>query len=142
MRSGQIAVYEVFAGNRHPPDPEDPSDGISSLRTSTLKIKFAKMLSRAFEIQRTEEGEKSIVAEQKRISRTFVPFSTTVGSISLSGVFFTGDNPHWIIATDKGGLHMHPSGHNVVHTFTSCSLWESKSEFLVYTDEVSHKSFG
>ncbi|KIL64860.1 hypothetical protein M378DRAFT_77599 [Amanita muscaria Koide BX008] len=134
MRSGHIAVYEICSGNGQLADGEEHEE-MASRRTSTLGIKFVKALSRAFEIQRTEEGEKSIIAEQKRISRSFVPFTTTVGSTTLSGIFFTGDNPHWILATDKGGLHMYPSGHNVVHTFTACSLWESKSEFLVYTDE-------
>ncbi|KAF8633074.1 hypothetical protein AX15_001523 [Amanita polypyramis BW_CC] len=135
LRSGQIAIYEAFAGNGQLPEGSDDSNGTSAQRTATLKIKFVKILSKAFEIQRAEENEKSIIAEQKRISRTFVPFTSTIGSTALSGVFFTGDNPNWILATDKGGLNLYPSGHNVVHTFTACSLWESKSEFLVYTDE-------
>ena len=136
LRSGPIAVYEAFAGNGSLLDNGDVDDGMTARRTSTLKIKFVKILSKAFEIQRAEENEKSIIAEQKRISRTFVPFTSTIGSITLAGIFFTGDNPNWILATDKGGLRLYPSGHNVVHTFTACSLWESKSEFLVYTDEV------
>lgn len=135
LRSGQIAIYEAFAGNGPAPDSGEANDGMAARRTSTLKIKFVKVLSKAFEIQRAEENEKSIIAEQKRISRTFVPFTSTIGTVTLSGIFFTGDNPNWILATDKGGLHLYPSGHNVVHTFTACSLWESKSEFLVYTDE-------
>ncbi|KAG2088396.1 CPSF A subunit region-domain-containing protein [Suillus discolor] len=53
----------------------------------------------------------------------------------LDGVFFTGDRPRWIIATDKGGLGVVPSGHTVVYAFTACSLWESKGDFLLYSDE-------
>lgn len=95
------------------------------------------MLSKAFEIQRTEETEKSILAEHKRISRMFIPFVTSPApGISYSGVFFTGDKPSWIMATDKGGVRIHPSGHVVVHAFTPCSLWESKGDFLVYSEEV------
>ncbi|KAF8631110.1 hypothetical protein AX17_005155 [Amanita inopinata Kibby_2008] len=134
LRSGQMAVYEAcpYSG---PVDNAESSDEMVARRTSTLKIRFVKTLSKAFEIQRAEEGEKSIIAEQKRISRLFIPFTTAVGSTAVSGVFFTGDNPSWILATDKGGLHLYPSGHNVVHAFTACSLWEYKSDFLLYTDE-------
>src|ERR1700733_9634313 len=57
---------------------------------------------------------------------------------TLSGVFFTGDRPSWILATDKSGVQLYPSGHAVVHAFTPCSLWESKGDFLLYSDEVLH----
>jgi cleavage and polyadenylation specificity factor subunit 1 len=98
-----------------------------------------KILSKSFEIQRPEEGEKSIMAEHKRVLRMFIPFVTTPTSgTTLSGVFFTGDRPSWILATDKGGVQLYPSGHAVVHAFTSCSLWESKGDFLLYSDEVLH----
>jgi len=56
--------------------------------------------------------------------------------VAYSGIFFTGDRPHWILSTDKGGVQVYPSGHNVVHAFTPCSLWESKNDFLMYTEEV------
>lgn len=107
-------------------------------RQTTLKIKFAKIASKAFEIQRPEENEKShILAEQKKINRLFIPFVTSSApGVTYSGVFFTGDHPHWIMSTDKGGVQMYPSGHNVVHAFTPCSLWESKGDFLMYTEEV------
>jgi hypothetical protein len=51
-------------------------------------------------------------------------------------VFFTGDRPHWILGTDRGGVRVFPSGDRVVHAFTSCSVW-SPGEFLMYTEEVS-----
>ncbi|KAG5652679.1 hypothetical protein H0H81_004116 [Sphagnurus paluster] len=104
LRSGQLTVYEALAGGQG----VEPA---TAVRASSLDIKFVKILSRAFEIQRSEEGEKSIIAEQKRVLRI------------------------WIIATDKGGVQLYPSGHNVVHAFTPCSLWESKGDFLVYSDE-------
>ena len=91
----------------------------------------------AFEIQRQEEGEKSIIAEQKRISRNFVPFVTSpTHGVTFSGVFFTGDRPNWILAGNKSGVQIYPSGHSVVHAFAACSLWDSKGDFLLYTDEV------
>lgn len=132
LRSGQLAIYEALSGGVLP-DPPVP------LRASSLSIKFVKILSKTFEIQRPEEGEKSIIAEQKRVLRMFIPFVTTPTSgTTLSGVFFTGDRPSWILATDKSGAQLYPSGHAVVHAFTPCSLWEEKGDFLLYSDEVLH----
>ncbi|KAJ7757023.1 CPSF A subunit region-domain-containing protein [Mycena metata] len=108
----------------------------AALRDSTLNIKFVKILSKSFEIQRPDEAEKSILAEQKRISRQFIPFITSrPGGQSLAGVFFTGDRPSWILATNKSCVKIHPSGHSVVHAFTACSLWDSKGDFLLYSEE-------
>lgn len=130
LRSGQVTIYEALSDTQ-------PADSPVTVRGSTLQIKFVKITSKAFEIRRNEDGEKSIIAEQKKISRVFVPFVTTPASgITYSGVFFTGDNPNWILATNKNGVKIYPSGHNVVHAFTACSLWESKGDFLLYTEEV------
>ncbi|KAF7329846.1 Cleavage and polyadenylation specific protein [Mycena kentingensis (nom. inval.)] len=131
LRSGQLAIYEIIAGAT----PDDPP---TETRSSTLNLKFVKVLSRSFEIQRPDENDKSILAEQKRISRQFVPFVTTHPSVpgkTLSGVFFTGDKPNWILGTDKSALKMIPSGHVVVYSFTQSTLWDSRADFLVYSDE-------
>jgi cleavage and polyadenylation specificity factor subunit 1 len=107
-------------------------------RTSFLAVKFVKVASRAFDIQRQTETEKTVLAEQKRISRAFIQFTTSPSpGIHYTGVFFTGDRPSWILASNKSGVQVIPSGHTVVHSFTTCSLWESKGDFLLYTDEVS-----
>ncbi|KAF8119582.1 CPSF A subunit region-domain-containing protein [Boletus edulis] len=134
MRCGQLAVYEVHSI----PSPTPPSGG----RSASLKIIFTKVLTRTFDLSKQEEAEKTVLAEQKRISRMFVPFVTCPpaslngnGGVTLTGVFFTGDRPSWIIRTDRGGIKLFPSGHAVVHAFTACSLWDSKAEFLVYSDE-------
>ncbi|KAJ7094010.1 CPSF A subunit region-domain-containing protein [Mycena belliarum] len=129
LRSGQLAVYETVPGAVSEENPPVP-------RASTLKLKFVKVLSKSFDIQRLDETEKSILAEQKRISRQFIPFVTTRPSgHDLSGVFFTGDRPSWILATDKSAVKIRPSGHSVVHAFTACSLWDSRGDFLLYTEE-------
>ncbi|KAH0834713.1 CPSF A subunit region-domain-containing protein [Lanmaoa asiatica] len=134
MRCGHLAVYEIHST----PSSTPPSGG----RSTILNIIFTKVLTRTFELSKQEEAEKTVLAEQKRISRTFVPFVTSPTTSlnvneghTLTGVFFTGDRPSWIVRTDKGGLKLFPSGHAVVHAFTACSLWESKAEFLVYSDE-------
>ncbi|KAH0581631.1 hypothetical protein H2248_011332 [Termitomyces sp. 'cryptogamus'] len=129
LRSGQLTIYEAHAGGQG-------SDPPPTVRVSSLDIKFVKVLSKAFEIQRPEEGEKSILAEQKRVLRMLVPFVTAPApGTTYSGVFFTGDRPSWILSTDKCGLQLYPSGHNVVHAFTPCSLWDSKGDFLLYSEE-------
>ena len=133
LRSGQLAVYEAVTCAL-PPDPQPSS------RASILPVKFVKILSRAFDIQHPDEQaqEKSVLAEQKKIQRLFVPFVTSpTPETTFTGVFFTGDRPCWILGTDKGGIRVHSSGHTVVHSFTACSLWESRGDFLLYTDEVS-----
>ncbi|KAJ6591099.1 CPSF A subunit region-domain-containing protein [Mycena vulgaris] len=129
LRSGQLAIYETVPGAASEERP-------TVTRESTLNLKFVKVLSKSFEIQRSDEAEKSILAEQKRISRQFIPFVTSRPSgQTMSGVFFTGDRPSWILATNKSRVKIHPSGHSVVHAFTPCSLWDSKEDFLLYSEE-------
>lgn len=55
---------------------------------------------------------------------------------ALSGVFLTGDQPCWIIGTDKSGLKIHSCGYQVVNAFTTCSLWDNSGDFLMHTEEV------
>ena len=130
MRSGLFAIYEAIPSS--PPWEETPNT-----RSTTLFLKFVKVVSRAFDIQQADEVEKTVIAEQKRISRQLIPFVTSPApGKTFSGVFFTGDRPCWILATDKGGVKIIPSGHSVVHAFTACSLWESKGDFLLYSEEV------
>ncbi|KAF5370352.1 hypothetical protein D9758_007006 [Tetrapyrgos nigripes] len=144
LRSGQMAIYQALP---HSPQPsvdvtQSPSPKTTS-RTSHVNVKFVKILSKAFSLS-THDGPGIVaLAEQKKILRMFVPFSTTPHHSSsplssetrYTGVFFTGENPSWILGTDKGGLRMYSSGYSVVHAFTPCSLWDSKGDFLVYSDE-------
>ncbi|KAI0027906.1 CPSF A subunit region-domain-containing protein [Vararia minispora EC-137] len=135
LRSGHLAIYQML------PAPAEPPAEHPAARTMFLGVRFVKLLADAFDIVRPAEEDRSVLAEQRRISRQFVPFTTYPpgsggdGSRMLSGVFFTGDRPSWIVRTDKGGLRVHPSGHAVVHSFTTCSLWGSKSDFLIYSEE-------
>ncbi|TBU39387.1 CPSF A subunit region-domain-containing protein [Dichomitus squalens] len=129
LRSGQLAIYEAVAAS-------PPADPLPPTRSLTLLVNFVKVKSKAFDIQHTEEEQKSVLAEQKRISRLLLPYVTSPApGQTYSGVFFTGDRPSWIVSTDKGGVRVFPSGHNVVHAFTTCSLWESRGDFLLYSEE-------
>jgi hypothetical protein len=44
------------------------------------------------------------------------------------GVFLTGENPSWILQTDKASVKVIPPvlGHAIVHAFTATSLWDFK----------------
>ncbi|KAI0052046.1 hypothetical protein FA95DRAFT_1593031 [Auriscalpium vulgare] len=129
LRSGQLAIYEALPSELIP----DPT---SLTRPSSVLVKFAKLVSRVFDIQQPDEQDTSILAEQRRISRQFIPFTTSPApGTTFTGVFLTGDRPCWILGTDKGGLKIHPSGHAVVYSFTSSSLFESKGDFLIYSEE-------
>ncbi|KAF5359903.1 hypothetical protein D9758_013993 [Tetrapyrgos nigripes] len=140
----QMAIYQALP---HSPQPsvdvtQSPSPKTTS-RTSHVNVKFVKIPSKAFSLN-THDGPCLVaLAEQKKILRMFVPFSTMPHHSSsplspetrYTGVFFTSENPSWILGMDKGGLRMYSSGYLVVHVFTPCSLWDSKGEFLVYSNE-------
>ncbi|TDL22024.1 hypothetical protein BD410DRAFT_828742 [Rickenella mellea] len=129
LRCGVVAIYEAV---RSGPAPRVDGAG----RANTLLVQFAKVHSRTFEVRSTDEAEKTVLLEHKRISRNLIPFVTSPHpQQTLSGVFFTGDQPCWILGTDKGGIKIHPCGYSVVHSFTACSIWESRGDFLMYTDE-------
>ncbi|KAJ4482302.1 CPSF A subunit region-domain-containing protein [Lentinula aciculospora] len=134
-------------------------------RLAHLRLAFVKVLSKTFELQNSNvngtgsgPGGGMIssgggLADLKKFSRMFVPFKTPSSRQldnqseneipTYSGVFFTGENPSWIISTDRGGVHLFPSGHAVVHAFTACPVLTSKDlrggvikgEFLIYSDE-------
>lgn len=170
LRSGQLTVYKILPSSRGQDtkmadaaqstagaaasktdakgkQPAKAEDTATVRRAQTLNIKFVKLSSMAFEIHRMEEGEgvePKVLAEAKKIQRTFVPFvthlrtstSSVAEQTTYSGVFFTGDRPNWILGTDKGGIQIFPSGHAIVNAFTPCSIWDERGDFLLYTEEV------
>jgi cleavage and polyadenylation specificity factor subunit 1 len=128
LRCSQLAIYRI---NSIPAPITFPPN-----RESLLLIQFTKMLSR--HLESFEEAEQGTMLEIKRVQRRLVPFVTaSKANATLSGLFFTGDRPHWIVGTDTSGVKLVPCSHSVVHSFTTCSVWDSKSDFLLYTDEVS-----
>ncbi|KAH8116054.1 cleavage factor protein [Phellopilus nigrolimitatus] len=130
LRCGQMAIYQGVAIEK-PEWPESPP------RNTTLQVNFVRMASRSFEPRQNETTEKSsLISEQKRIFRNLVTFTTSpTPESTLSGVFVTGDQPSWIVCTDKEGLRIHSCGYQVVNSFTTCSVWDSKGDFLMHTDE-------
>ncbi|KAG2029284.1 CPSF A subunit region-domain-containing protein [Suillus americanus] len=132
-----MAIYESLPA---PASAEQSDPPLPNPRTAFLKVEFHKVVSKTFEIQRAEEMEKTVLAEHKRISRTFVPFMTSPNmECTLTGAFFAGDRPCWIMATDKGGLRVVPSGHTVIKALTRSCTWGSA--LLEWTPEVQPDSF-
>ncbi|KAI5121116.1 hypothetical protein M0805_002789 [Coniferiporia weirii] len=130
LRCGQMAIYQAISIEK----PEWPD---STSRSATLQLNFVKMGYRTFEPRQNEATEKlSLISEQRRALRNLVPFTTSpTPESALSGVFVTGDQPVWIVGTDKEGLRIHSCGYQVVNSFTTCSIWDSKGDFLMHTDE-------
>ena len=130
LKCGQFATYQAVSTK-----PEWPEEGTS--RLNTLALRFAKVASRYFEPRQNDLTEKSVLLEQRKTLRTFIPFTTSpTPNETLSGVFFTGDQPCWILATAKAGVQIHSCSYGTVNSFTTCSMWDSKGDFLLYTDEV------
>ncbi|THH10614.1 hypothetical protein EW145_g1206 [Phellinidium pouzarii] len=130
LRCGQMAIYQATA-------IEKPDWPVSTSRTATLQLNFVKRGYRTFEPRPTEVTEKSsLISEQRRALRSLISFTTSpTPESALSGVFVTGDQPIWIIGTDKEGLRIHSCGYQVVNSFTACSIWDSRGDFLMHTDE-------
>lgn len=133
MRSGQLTIYDLLPLGTQTPSSE------TLHRPASVSIKFVKSFTKTYDVSRAEDLEQpSVLAEHRKISRLLIPFTTSTSNYNLTyfGVFLSGDTPTWILHTDVGGLMTHPSGHNVVHAFTTCSLWQSKGDFLMYTEDV------
>ncbi|KAJ3764362.1 CPSF A subunit region-domain-containing protein [Lentinula raphanica] len=151
----------------HPSSVMENGTDSTTSRIAHLHIAFVKVLSKTFELQTSNiagagsgpgaglgisSATGSGLTDQRKYNRMFIPFKTPTGTNTssstssqqpdkqntYSGVFFTGENPSWIISTDRGGVHMYPSGHAYVLAFTACpvnSSKESRGEFLIYSDE-------
>ncbi|KAJ3853994.1 CPSF A subunit region-domain-containing protein [Lentinula lateritia] len=168
LRSGQLAIYQAIPAPAPPlhsiavetlnsVEPTSPTIAATpstpNSRFVHLRIAFVKVLSKTFELQNSNiagngpggvgsmgSASSNALADQKKFTRMFLPFVTPNGTTTYSGVFFTGENPSWIISTDRGGVHLYPSGHAVVHAFTACPVLASRDpriggEFLIYSDE-------
>ncbi|KAJ3894218.1 CPSF A subunit region-domain-containing protein [Lentinula edodes] len=157
LRSGQLAIYQAIPAPAPPlhstavealngVEPTSPTIAATpstlNSRLVRLRIAFVKVLSKTFELQNSNIAGAggSALTDQKKFTRMFLPFVTPNGTTTYSGVFFTGENPSWIISTDRGGVHLYPSGHAVVHAFTACPVLASRDpriggEFLIYSDE-------
>ena len=135
LRCGQLVIYEIVTS-------EPSLAPLSPPRTSTLLLQFVKVLSKSLELHSVDEMDKNSLNEHKRTNRSLIPFSTSPSpETTYKGVFVTGQRPLWILATDRSATKTYSCAHSVVHSFTACSLWELKSEFLMYTDEVRSLSY-
>ncbi|CAE6441366.1 unnamed protein product [Rhizoctonia solani] len=107
-----LAVYEPVPA----PPPAESSNNPTPVRDQ-LVIQFVKVFSRVLPLD---------MHDTKRVAgRALVPFK----SMSMSGVFVTGDHPFWLLRTDTSSLRAHPYAAQYVNSFTPCSIFE-KGEYL------------
>jgi cleavage and polyadenylation specificity factor subunit 1 len=128
-KSGILAVYEPVAL----PAPIESDSAPSARLRDQLSVQFVKVFSRILPLHSQDAHDPKRIA-----GRTFVPFITTHKSTPMSGVFATGDHPFWLVKTDVSAVRMHSCASQYVNSFTPCSIFGEKGEYLLHSDEVSN----
>ncbi|KAF8600601.1 hypothetical protein BDV93DRAFT_608605 [Ceratobasidium sp. AG-I] len=125
-KSGILAVYEPV-----PVPALAESDGTPPARLrDQLSVQFVKVFSRFLPLHSQN------VHDPKRVTgRALTPFTSTYKSTNLSGVFATGDRPFWLVKTDVSGVRMHACASRYVNSFTPCSIFGERGEYLLHSDE-------
>ncbi|QRV81748.1 cleavage and polyadenylation specificity factor protein [Ceratobasidium sp. AG-Ba] len=125
-KSGILAIYEPVAL----PTPVESEPTPPARLRDQLTIQFVKVFTRILPFHSHE------IPDPKRVAgRNLVPFTTTYQSTALSGVFITGDHPSWLLKTDVSAIRLHPCGSQFVNSFTPCSIFGEKGEYLLHSDE-------
>ncbi|KAG8744304.1 mRNA cleavage and polyadenylation factor subunit [Ceratobasidium sp. 414] len=125
-KSGILAVYEPVAL----PTPVESETTPPARLRDQLCVQFVKIFSRILPSHSQDTPDPKRVA-----GRTLTPFTTTYQSTTFSGVFATGDHPFWLLKTDVSGLRMHSCTSQFVNSFTPCSIFGEKGEYLLHSDE-------
>jgi cleavage and polyadenylation specificity factor subunit 1 len=137
FKSGLIQVYQCT-----PAKP--PVDGAPIERTTSLNIQLVKVFSQTFPGASLDESvlPSALIADRRAAQRLLVPFTTTgrLDRSQVSGLFLTGDRPHWFFKVDKSDFICIPCDHSIVYAFTSCSIWEGPPAFLMNTEDVCDSS--
>lgn len=122
MKNGSLAVYEGF--------PSISSASTSS-SASTLGVRFVKVLTRKLSttiVKRNKDPESKPLAR-----REFVPFSDLGG---YSGVFLTGEDPLWLLATDHGPTRLFDHAEKGVYAFSTLRLESDTSRYIMQSKLV------
>ncbi|KAG8693476.1 mRNA cleavage and polyadenylation factor subunit [Ceratobasidium sp. 394] len=125
-KSGILAVYEPVTL----PTPVESDTPPPTRLRDQLCVQFVKIFSRILPPYSQDTPDPKRVA-----GRTFIPFTTTYRSTTFSGVFATGDHPFWLLKTDASALRMHSCASQFVNSFTPCSIFGEKGEYLLHSDE-------
>ncbi|THU96421.1 hypothetical protein K435DRAFT_858538 [Dendrothele bispora CBS 962.96] len=80
LRSGQLAIYQALSYS-----PLSVTEPPQTPRASHLNVKFVKMISKTFSLNQHDGSGIVALAEQKKISRMFVPFVTKTDFLGLDG---------------------------------------------------------
>jgi hypothetical protein len=103
-------------------------DEANAQMTTPTTTPMDQQQQKPFINQMFEQPKPSSILKQKKAYRQLIPFATK----EKKGVFFTGDAPSWILASDKGGVNVYPAGYGVVHSFSCTTLWENDREFDLF----------
>ncbi|KAG9018279.1 mRNA cleavage and polyadenylation factor subunit [Tulasnella sp. 427] len=63
------------------------------------------------------------------------PFELMAGDSLIRGVFCTGEEPFWLLSRNWSPLRLYPATNSTVHSFTPCSMFANKGDYLVHSDE-------
>lgn len=74
-------------------------------------------------------------------ARKLVPIETDLGDQRICGVFCTGARPFWLLSVNWSPLRLYPTASPVVHALAPCSVFGSRGDFLIHTDEVRDDYF-
>ncbi|PVF95861.1 hypothetical protein CPB86DRAFT_787660 [Serendipita vermifera] len=102
---------------------------------STLNIQMIKEMSKILITPTRDESNPA--SDKRNVTRSLVSFTVPLegSQSSATGVFLTGDQPHWFLRWDRTGFICLPCSYNTVYAFTSCSMWNSNPTFLMNTEE-------
>lgn len=127
LSNGSLAVYEAFPSI---------SAAASSTRPASLGVRFVKVVIRRLPtpvFRRPKPG----VPEVEVPRREFVRFSQIQG---YAGVFVTGEDPLWLVASDHGPARLVEHSEKGIFGFSQAAFDASDADFVMQTRTVSFRS--
>ncbi|KAH7107502.1 CPSF A subunit region-domain-containing protein [Auriculariales sp. MPI-PUGE-AT-0066] len=95
-------------------------------RDSMLQLVFIRVLSTILSSGPAGQLDKRGPPAQRHLITFNAP---------LHGVFITGNEPVWVYATNHSAVKCTHATNAIVHSFSPCSVWGKRGQFLLYTDE-------
>lgn len=101
----------------------------------SLGVRFVKTLTRRLPITIARRPRPGVAEDELPLARReFVPF-TSFGR--FSGVFSTGEDPFWLIATDHGPVRHFDHGERGVYSFSPQASDSEGADYIVRSKTVS-----
>jgi cleavage and polyadenylation specificity factor subunit 1 len=126
LANGSLAVYEAFPSI---------SAASSSSREASLGVRFVKVATRRLSMPVARRGKRGAGEDElPPPRREFVPFSRLQG---LTGLFATGEDPFWILATDHGPARLFDHADKGVYGFSSIAFEAEEAQYMIQSKAVS-----